>query len=210
MDTERRIRPLDLSKHFLGTLCKRGHDWEGTGKSLRYFNNGRGGNCCVECVIERNKANRDPEEQRAYYAMWINRPGSREKVRAAERRYRTKPGTMAKANAARRRRYHERDKHDPAFVVFNRVRANLSTNMRRYAAGKELTRSQYGIDTEAIIASLGPCPGPREEWHIDHIIPVAEFDLANPGQVRQCWAPANLRWLRAEDNIARRWGRYAD
>lgn len=36
---------FDPEKHYLGTLCKRGHDWNGTEKSLRYKSH-RG---CYEC-----------------------------------------------------------------------------------------------------------------------------------------------------------------
>ena len=36
---------------YLGSLCKRGHDWEGTGKSLRY----KGNSNCILCAIARAK-----------------------------------------------------------------------------------------------------------------------------------------------------------
>lgn len=47
---------------FLGSLCKRGHDWQGTGRSLRYQTDGG----CVRCQKERTKKfydlkSRDPE-----------------------------------------------------------------------------------------------------------------------------------------------------
>lgn len=42
---------FDSTKYKLGKLCKRGHDWNGTGKSLRYAINSP---TCVDCA--RNKA----------------------------------------------------------------------------------------------------------------------------------------------------------
>ncbi len=33
-------------KHYLGTLCKRGHEWENSGKSLRYIKS----NQCIKCL----------------------------------------------------------------------------------------------------------------------------------------------------------------
>lgn len=36
----------DINKYFLGKLCKRGHDHEGTGQSLRIKRDG----CCYECA----------------------------------------------------------------------------------------------------------------------------------------------------------------
>lgn len=41
---------FDVSKFYLGTLCSRGHDWNGTGRSLRRIHIA---NNCVECVRER-------------------------------------------------------------------------------------------------------------------------------------------------------------
>lgn len=40
------ITSFDSDKHYLGRLCTRGHDWQGTGKSLR----ARGYRDCVECA----------------------------------------------------------------------------------------------------------------------------------------------------------------
>jgi hypothetical protein len=37
---------FDEEKYYLGSLCKRGHDWNDTGKSRRYKNKG----VCVDCV----------------------------------------------------------------------------------------------------------------------------------------------------------------
>lgn len=38
-------------------------------------------------------------------------------------------------------------------------------------------------------------------WHIDHVIPVASFDLSDPIQQRQCFHYTNLQPLWAMDNI---------
>jgi 5-methylcytosine-specific restriction endonuclease McrA len=39
------LSDFDVSKFRLGKLCKRGHEYEGTGKTLRYVSN----NVCIEC-----------------------------------------------------------------------------------------------------------------------------------------------------------------
>jgi hypothetical protein len=39
------MKPFDETKYYLGKLCKRGHDYDGTGKSLRYMSHN-----CVECI----------------------------------------------------------------------------------------------------------------------------------------------------------------
>jgi 5-methylcytosine-specific restriction endonuclease McrA len=42
----------DAKKYYLGALCGRGHDFDGSGMSLRYVKNSRG---CVECNKEGNR-----------------------------------------------------------------------------------------------------------------------------------------------------------
>lgn len=38
------------------------------------------------------------------------------------------------------------------------------------------------------------------EWHIDHIIPCAAFDLSNPTEQKQCFHYTNLQPLWAYEN----------
>lgn len=42
------VTNFDTAKFYLGTLCRRGHDYNGTGKSLRHLVKGGTGNC-LEC-----------------------------------------------------------------------------------------------------------------------------------------------------------------
>jgi hypothetical protein len=54
--------------------------------------------------------------------------------------------------------------------------------------------------------SRGPGPG----YHIDHIVPLAAFDLTDENQVRLAFAPENHQWLLAKENLetgARPWGK---
>ena len=48
------MKPFDETKYYLGKLCKRGHDYDGTGKSLRYMSHN-----CVECIKNYRKENAD-------------------------------------------------------------------------------------------------------------------------------------------------------
>lgn len=40
-----------------------------------------------------------------------------------------------------------------------------------------------------------------DHWHVDHIVPVAAFDLSDPDQLRRCFHFSNLRPLRARENL---------
>jgi len=62
-----------------------------------------------------------------------------------------------------------------------------------------MTSDEYGIDYEAIVKHLGPCPG--EDWWIDHIIPVAAFNFDDHDEVRAAFAPENHQWLPKIENI---------
>jgi hypothetical protein len=44
----------------------------------------------------------------------------------------------------------------------------------------------------------------RSEWHIDHRLPCAAFDLLNPVHQRACFHFSNLQPLWAEDNQRKR------
>jgi 5-methylcytosine-specific restriction endonuclease McrA len=88
--------PFDTAKLVLGSLCKRGHDYEGTGQSLRRFKN----RYCVECDrakaaskyaanpeagLARNAAWRaaNPEKHRANAAAWCAANPDRRRANAA-------------------------------------------------------------------------------------------------------------------------------
>lgn len=46
---------FDPAKHYFGSVCKRNHDYDGQGKSLRYRRDGT----CVQCQRERDQARPD-------------------------------------------------------------------------------------------------------------------------------------------------------
>ena len=213
----------------LGTLCRRGHDHNGTGKSLRYK---CGHNPCVECNTINARRNREDNPER---------------YNAVKARYREK--NRAKANAWHRNHYaeniekikarHARNYQDNKERVLERTRARfnkdrpaayrrqnnymkaqranntqlaIGVNLRhlvwqafkRYTTtGKIMVSSKYGIDYKAIIEHLGPHPNTRGiegKFHIDHIIPVSAFDINDLEQVKIAFAPSNHRWLLAHEN----------
>lgn len=50
-DTQFGMKSYDNTKFFIGSLCEEKHDWQGTGKSLRYMSNKR----CILCQKSYNK-----------------------------------------------------------------------------------------------------------------------------------------------------------
>ena len=93
------------SNKFLGKLCSKGHDWNGTGKSLRLKSSGK----CIQCTKEYAQANRErlsrnrlaryhrnhdkeTERQRKYMAQKRKEPGFNEKQKAYKERKRREAG----------------------------------------------------------------------------------------------------------------------
>lgn len=68
---------FDESKYRLGRLCKRGHDWMGTGQSLQRINGGR----CLECDKQRKAS----PEARAYMQEWRKQNLEDQRRKARER-----------------------------------------------------------------------------------------------------------------------------
>jgi 5-methylcytosine-specific restriction endonuclease McrA len=69
---------FDKSKYRLGLLCKRSHDWMGSGQSLRWISNGR----CVGCERERNASRTDYCRQRYEANLEDERRKARERMAA--------------------------------------------------------------------------------------------------------------------------------
>jgi len=103
------------------------------------------------------------------------------------------------------RRSRERYASDEQYMMSCRLRSRFRNAMRAYTrTGKVKTSKEYGISYAAILAHLGPCPGAREAWHIDHVRPLRSFDLSDSEQVRKAMCPENFQWLPAKVNLAKK------
>jgi len=118
-----------------------------------------------------------------------------------ERKRRYQKSDKRKAAAARLHR--KRMDSDPQYVMKRRLRRRLAAALDAHAGGKQAPADQYGIDWQAVIEHLGPCPGSRDDYQIDHIRPLASFDLADPDQVKEAFSPENHRWLNRCENNAK-------
>jgi hypothetical protein len=90
------------------------------------------------------------------------------------------------------------------FAIRKRLRARLLDAFEYFTKnGKVYFAKDYGIDYSAIVKHListKPKDLDTQEYHIDHIIPLAKFDLTNKEQVKICCSPENLQWLPAKEN----------
>jgi hypothetical protein len=96
-------------------------------------------------------------------------------------------------------------KTDLNFAIKKRCRIRIINAFYKFSTtGKIMRAGKYGINYKGIIDKLIktiPSDFNQRVYHIDHIIPCCSFDLTDPEQVKQCFAPENHRWLLAEDNL---------
>lgn len=110
----------------------------------------------------------------------------------------------------RQRETRERRKANPAFTVNERMSAGVRYSL---AAGKQGSswEALVGYTKDDLVAHLerqflpGMSWDRREDFHIDHIIPLASFKFttADDPEFRAAWALSNLRPLWAIENITK-------
>ena len=84
------------------------------------------------------------------------------------------------------------------------MRARLFSAFKIYSKnGKTKSADEYGINYEAIIKYIGPKPDDIQDWHIDHIIPLASFDFDDIEQIQLAFSPENHQWLIAKENYVK-------
>lgn len=109
------------------------------------------------------------------------------------------------------RRQKERYATDPMYAAMKRMRTRLRDAFRSQQVQKRnQAKFFFGCDATSLRLHLESqfLPGMtwenRSEWHIDHIIPVAAFDLKDKRQCLACFHYTNLRPIWAADNRRKR------
>lgn len=99
--------------------------------------------------------------------------------------------------------YHKyRREKDENFAIAVRLRNLLYQALKKYTEkGKAFSSKKYGIDFNKIIKHLKPFPKEIGKWHIDHIKPLSSFNLENPEEIKEAFAPENHQWLLGSENI---------
>jgi len=167
----------------------------------------------AELYRERNRLKYDPKKAAESWKRYSDK--NREKLRAKQRE---QYAIKAKSRTVKRkfltdeerkeyqktysnRRYHS----DPQYRVALRMRTRLNELLKKRNQKKSKTLK---IDKKGLVEWIESkfLPGMTwanhgKEWHIDHIIPCAEFDLTDPRQVEQCFGYFNLQPLWKRDNI---------
>lgn len=198
----------DPTKHVLGPLCSRAHESEpGSGQTWRYRGNGRTGPCVVCQALSRKKwasSSSGKKKLGAYRKRYRKTPSGHEATKRAFQHYIATDQGREAWRRCQRKYASKRRAEDEAFALQQCLRSRLYKAFLSYSdAGKVKTADEYGIDYQAVIEHVGPCPGPRSEWHLDHIRPLSSFDWNDRATPSVAFAPENHQWLRAEENLSK-------
>ena len=156
----------------------------------------------VQVYREKNKAKikayfSDPENK-ARAKKRKERPEIKIKIKKQHKKYRDKPESKVKKNKKEK----ARRKNDTPYNIQCLIRQNFYHAMNNYSKkGKIRPLKKYGLDLKAIIRHLGKKPNDGKNYHIDHIFPVRWFNHNNPQEIKWCWSPHNLQWLREDINL---------
>ena len=141
---------------------------------------------CKECknTASKNRRKEDPDFYNEIYKEYYNK--NKERI-----------------NEVRRLTQQKRRDEDPVF----RIRKNMGSRIYLAVRNKGKTMELTGCSKEDLYKYLeskfteGMTWDNYGEWHIDHILPCASFNLENPEEQKKCFHWTNLQPLWALDNI---------
>jgi hypothetical protein len=133
---------------------------------------------------------------------------NRDKNTAREREWRSR--NKDRVRGYYRKHVNKRRKTDIAFHLQMTVRTRIHGALARSSLGKEACTLEYvgctaselrcWLESKFLSGMTWENRG-RHGWHIDHIIPLAKFDLSDPVQQAAAFHYTNLQPLWAKDNL---------
>ncbi|MEZ5778522.1 MAG: hypothetical protein R3E44_09180 [Paracoccaceae bacterium] len=135
-------------------------------------------------------------------------PEGREKARAASRAIMAKWVADGRAAEYMNARYRD----DPAFrakqLISGRIRAALTAAKQDRKATRTVellgcSAAEFMAYLEARFVEGMTWDNQGTEWHVDHVRPLASFDLADPAQQREAFHYTNCQPLWARDNLSK-------
>jgi hypothetical protein len=191
-----------LKRYFTGEPCSRGHIDE---RRVSSFS-------CLTCHRENQRAllAADPEFKRRQLAAsmrWKATPSGRKAV--AEHQAKRGPRDPEKERVRLRLLARRKRSTDPKYRLKMAISGHIGRVIRK--AGKSTSvvlqeRCGYTVQElmqhleRQFLAGMSWASYGRNGWHVDHVRPVADFDLQEPAEFAACWSLANLRPMWATDN----------
>ena len=161
---------------------------------------------CKSCISDKGKEYRTNNKEKLVGRKKEYYERNKEKILEQQKEYRQNN----KDKLLRRKKVYniKRCQNDPIFRMIKNYRT------RTCKAYKNETKSKSTIEllgcTGIELANHlekqfqpGMTHDNYGEWHIDHIKPIASFDLSDPEQEQECFHYTNLQPLWAEDNLSK-------
>lgn len=177
---------------YLGALCKKAHDFNDTGESVRKKSDGACLQCCSESAKARYSKNILLARQKARDR--VHKKAEQYRLLNTERKKKSREQNIEEHRAYAREYYKKN-------ALREKLRIRVNYALRQQKIEKCKTFKKYGLDAEAILKFLGPCPGDIKDYEIDHIIPLSSFNFADESQVKDAFAPENHQWLTKQQNM---------
>jgi hypothetical protein len=158
---------------------------------------------------------RVPEQQKGWPKPFSERPTAQSRISQIVARVEADPEYVAaqrkylRSDISEQKRKYQlaRRKKDPAFKLVMNLRSRIYSVLRKKSKSANTMRL-LGCSIEELMAHLesGFTESMNWEnygkiWHVDHIIPLASFDLTNPDHLRASCHWTNLQPLEAAENF---------
>ena len=118
------------------------------------------------------------------------------------RKYRKQKENRIKINNYNRKYHEKRMKSDLQYIIKILIRRRLKEALTPFSKTEKIEQTcKYGINYKKIVEYLQPFPKNRENYHLDHIIPLSWFDFNNPQEIKWAFTPENHQWLTKEENL---------
>lgn len=165
---------------YLGSLCKRGHDWEGTGQSLRR----KGNSNCIACEKEYDRMPEIRERRNEYNRQYRKIPANKK---------RTKTYQALPKQRERSRAYYQ--EHKEEITVYYKQRRKLPHVIECHKKSNKKHRSKPGVrERETFL--IRKARHEYKDWYIRNY-------LKHFGFPKEAITPALIETKRAQLQLAR-------
>jgi hypothetical protein len=156
---------------------------------------------------DRRRAKENPEKRRKLWADWYAR--NRVALLARQKEERAKNPAAARE---KKKRHYDKRRNSPKFRLVNSLRSRLVTAMRRIQSKKNFsTQDDFGCSSEFLALWIErkfkrgmTWENYGSVWHIDHVIPLSAFDIADERQRKMACHYTNLQPMRAFENMSKK------
>lgn len=156
----------------------------------------------------RNSYKRCAPARKAGVQAWKKVNRERVNAQSAANRKLDPEATRIKEKAAREKEYYKRLRSSPQYVIAARLRGRLRQLVVKKGMVKvNTTMDLTGCDIDTLLNHLesqfleGMTWENITKWHVDHILPIAAFDITDLAQQKLCFHYTNLQPLWGPDNI---------